>query len=483
MRRPKNLLASIFVSIFLVGLIITTKSSVVNAQSAQEVNDEVKDAILTEDWTKVASLLSTVDTQTTSSVHRLIKGHACLALNQNNESLCLFLSATSEDELKIWLEWAQQFANDKKTAVSYYFKGDALARLGQWDSAITEFTNALANKTHHYLALNARGVAYAKMGQLGTARQDFDNAVTANRSFADAHANLGARFVQMKDGIDGAQKAFEKALKYSPNFALAIHGLACVEFILNKDEAMTNLNRSIEYNPCASSIFADNILNIEAYMNGMEKKEMIAAMGDENPGTYFGRNYESATKKWGNYTSNPTQGNYNAFSNAANQLSPSQRDTLFNNYIAPSFRSNDGLFGKTQCFNNKVYGWNSRGANTAINSIESTIMGAGAGASALFGSTGNIGGAAATAAGSTALANSLGNKLNSWKNNNLDFSKHMGTRMQNLGGGCNSICNDNVGGAKAKYISKDYGDWPFEALYGLMYRVKYQETSSSGKVK
>lgn len=92
----------------------------------------VEDAVLTEDWVKVSDLLTSVDTQTPFPVLRLIKAHAYLALNRNNESQCLFLSVSSEDELKQWQKWSNDFVTqNSQKAIAHYFKGDSLARFRQ----------------------------------------------------------------------------------------------------------------------------------------------------------------------------------------------------------------------------------------------------------------------------------------------------------------------------------------------------------------
>ena len=86
MRRCNNFLKAVFVILLLLVSVIVLKPLTVNAQPAQIVDKKVEDAILVEDWKKVADKLGAVDPETPSPILRLIKGHACLALNRNNES-------------------------------------------------------------------------------------------------------------------------------------------------------------------------------------------------------------------------------------------------------------------------------------------------------------------------------------------------------------------------------------------------------------
>ena len=87
-------------------------SSVLAANSGMSVLDlNVEQALLAEDWIKVAELLREVDTTSASPVLRLIKGHACLALNRNNASLELFASMLKDTDSQAWQVWTDEFAS------------------------------------------------------------------------------------------------------------------------------------------------------------------------------------------------------------------------------------------------------------------------------------------------------------------------------------------------------------------------------------
>ena len=94
-------------------------SSEIHAEgiTASENEEVIREAILQEEWGKVAVLLDSVDAQTPSPVLRMIKGHATLALNRNNESLCQFLSVSSEDDIKKWEKWSQGFVKENPNNV------------------------------------------------------------------------------------------------------------------------------------------------------------------------------------------------------------------------------------------------------------------------------------------------------------------------------------------------------------------------------
>jgi tetratricopeptide (TPR) repeat protein len=275
-------LIRIFLTLLWLIILFVLQFTIVNATSIAPVDKTVEDAILAENWTKVASLLDSVNPQTPPPVLRLIKGHACLALNRNNESLCLFLSASSENDLKEWEKWSQYFEKTHpEKAISHYFRGDALARLEKWEEALTSFNKALELNPKHALVLNARGVAYAGKGKLDLARNDFDKAIKINQAFADPYSNLGARFIQMKDGAEGAIRAFNKALKISPDFALALHGRGLVKWVLRDfRKAEEDLQNAVEQGGCGIELMAENEIRIEAYLAGVRKEEVKGKIGE-----------------------------------------------------------------------------------------------------------------------------------------------------------------------------------------------------------
>ena len=104
--------------------------------------DAAVKAALNSDWPAVAELLKPA--RPDSAVEGLLLGHACLALNRNNDSLNQFLSFSSPDSLTAWNEWTTQLTQkhpDNK--VARYLHGDSLARLQKWDDAIREFDEGL----------------------------------------------------------------------------------------------------------------------------------------------------------------------------------------------------------------------------------------------------------------------------------------------------------------------------------------------------
>ena len=276
--KKNSIMGSFLVFLLFAGL----PASLPASGTTQAVHTEQIEAeILSEDWKKIVETIVTVDDRLLSPEFRLIKGHACLAMNRNNESLCLFLSASSDDNLRKWRQWTEDF-EDKypSSGIAHYLRGDALARLEEWDEALHEFRTALDIHPNHPLILNARGVAYACLKEWHKSRIDFDESTKQQEiCLADSYANIGALRIQKKDGAEGALAAFNKALEIDPDFALALHGRGCVELVLNKySEAEKDLIRAENNGRCRTDFLMENLLNIEAFMNGMKKDEMLAML-------------------------------------------------------------------------------------------------------------------------------------------------------------------------------------------------------------
>ncbi|MBM3501999.1 MAG: tetratricopeptide repeat protein, partial [Armatimonadetes bacterium] len=245
-RRPGSALL-VVVALFVVGAVVVWPR-IAPPRAIGDASAEVIKALLAEDWTRVATLLDTVTPQTPSPVLRLLKAHACLALNRNNESLGLLLAASTDADLQAWHTWTAQLAKRHGTrAVVHYLVGDALARLRQWDSAVGALTDALRRHPNDGMALNARGIAYAAMGNLDEALVDIEEAAKANPSLAEVHTNRGALNIQRRLAPEAALASFRKALEHSPDYVLALNGRGAIGTVLNQfDEAETDLRRAAE---------------------------------------------------------------------------------------------------------------------------------------------------------------------------------------------------------------------------------------------
>jgi tetratricopeptide (TPR) repeat protein len=149
----------------------------------------VEEQIISGEWAPLVSrpawgacfrMLDGVDLAA-SPVLRLIKGHAALATNRNDESLCLFLGTRDEASIENWEDWTYHLASENNTPRVLYLRADALARAGDRVSALAHFEAALqlANGMNAALCHNAIGVFLAETDPR-LARAAVDDAISAS---------------------------------------------------------------------------------------------------------------------------------------------------------------------------------------------------------------------------------------------------------------------------------------------------------------
>ncbi|UCE46517.1 MAG: hypothetical protein JSW47_12945, partial [Phycisphaerales bacterium] len=219
-------------SCFLIGLSLAALSTAA-AQSTSKLDPALEDAILTEDWEKVVRLLPKEMEPNMPAPLRLVKGHACLATNRNNKSLCLFLGASSEVDLRDWEIWTQTFVRDHPASpIAHYLRGDSCARLQEWDRSLMDFTTGLASDPNHFLMLNSRGVVLALNERWDEARNDLIACQKVAPTFAEGHVSWGTYIVQRRTDCRIALAAFNLALKHSRNHVLALIGKGSMETII-----------------------------------------------------------------------------------------------------------------------------------------------------------------------------------------------------------------------------------------------------------
>jgi tetratricopeptide (TPR) repeat protein len=212
-------------------------------------------------------------------VLRAITAHAALALNENNRSLHLFLCLSNRAARQVWANWTETFAKDNPTnQVALYLRGDALARLSQWEQAVEFYSRALTCKPSLALAHNALGLAHTRLGKPELALTNFEQACKSAPSFADAHASLGA-FWLMREAPEGALAAFKSALVHSTNFALALNGRACATFGFSQDaqsleSALADLAAASRW-PAVRPLAETNTQNILLYAQERGKGQML----------------------------------------------------------------------------------------------------------------------------------------------------------------------------------------------------------------
>jgi len=255
------------------------------SSAAETVPAPLQKAALAGTWKDVISLAGDLEKEDASYPARLIKGHACLAMNRCNESAALFFTRGTPENVASYLEWTTSVVGaNPQSALAHYFNGDALARQQKWEESLKEFDAAVQIDPDLALAYNARGIVHAMRKEIRPARADFQKAAQVNGDkLADAFSNAGYLWIQQMDGAKGALEEFQKALAVCPSFALAEHGKGCIERLLNNtDDANRDLTAAYDNSNILMEAFRRNDIRYAAYSAKSDPQQLLAEAG--NPG-------------------------------------------------------------------------------------------------------------------------------------------------------------------------------------------------------
>ncbi len=245
--------------------------------SVRPVDRGLAKAVVREDWGQVARRLDGVSRERGHPVLRLLKAHACLALNRNNESLGLFAVTAAPADLQAWDHWTRRFAalHPWRPAAAY-LRADALARRQQLLPALAMLNRALQRRPQHALSLAERGVIHAALGDWNRALLDLHAATSADPYLADAWASQGALCIQRHESPEAGAEAYSKALELNPDFALARLGRGALDI-----EQVRTMNTLVAPQRAALLEQAHNDL-LEAARLGPSCPEVLGPIGGRN---------------------------------------------------------------------------------------------------------------------------------------------------------------------------------------------------------
>ncbi|KAA3609118.1 MAG: hypothetical protein DWQ01_09880 [Planctomycetota bacterium] len=230
-------------------------------------------------WSEVVARLASVSAKSGTATERMLKAHACLAMNRNNESFALHLSLSDEDLLS-WLEEAEQVAlKHPKNAIAHYLYGDSLAKAGRLEEAEGALSRSVQLDPESGLAWNAQGLVSVMAEKHEEARQQFRKASELSTELADPWCNQGMTLIGMAQGRRGATSAFQTAIQIDPEFATAHHGLGCLELLAGREDS-EHFDKAMQLLPEAQPIFLVNETRYYAAQVERQSEEMFADAGE-----------------------------------------------------------------------------------------------------------------------------------------------------------------------------------------------------------
>jgi tetratricopeptide (TPR) repeat protein len=139
--------------------------------------------------------------------------------------------------------------------ISHLNQGDMYSKNGDYDKAITEYTQAIRFDPNNDVAYTNRGLAYLRAGNYDKALKDFNKVIRLVANDAGAYNNRGKTYLH-KDDYDKAIKDFNKAIRFAHNDAGAYNNRGMA--YLNKDdfnEALKDFDKAISLNPNSAYVY------------------------------------------------------------------------------------------------------------------------------------------------------------------------------------------------------------------------------------
>ena len=281
-------------SIFLRVVVLWVILSVSGAYSQEIKEIDLKKATslaLKEQWAELNTFLDSIpENDPNTAVLKMLKGHACLAINENDVSFCYILNVMKDSVgLQNWIAYTMDLAGkNDKSAISYYFLGDAQARFQKFEDANKSFSLAIEQDGNNYLSYNARGVVNMMATKHYEAKADFQKAIEIKKDFADAQNNLGNRTLAIMEGAKRGLEYFDLALIKNPDFSLANMGKGCLNIILNQPDSMS-FQSAAKQALCINPFFIRNFDSLILTTTG--NNELLLSNLINNPGTSFKVSY------------------------------------------------------------------------------------------------------------------------------------------------------------------------------------------------
>jgi Tfp pilus assembly protein PilF len=186
-------------------------------------------------------------------MYRLILGGAAALLI----SIFAVVSAAADDAANCMAKGTEAIAacdawikQDPKNAVAYFNRGDIYRNVGDYDHAVSDFSQAIKFDPKYALAYDHRGLAYLGKHEYDRAMADFEKEIKLDPGYGPTYNNRGLVYEAMGDVVR-AFAGFDQAIKLNPNHAGAAYTNRgrVYEGRGDHDRAIADFDQSININP------------------------------------------------------------------------------------------------------------------------------------------------------------------------------------------------------------------------------------------
>jgi Tfp pilus assembly protein PilF len=156
-------------------------------------------------------------------------------------------------QVQVWKNsetlWRHALSTGQKSSRAHYNLGVTLESLGDLETAMKHYREALQIQPDYAEAHNNLGVALASRGRLDEAIKHYRQAVRINPAYANAHYNLGNVLTSRND-LDEAIRHYREAVRINPDFGDAHNNLGAALTIQGElDEAIKYYREALRVNP------------------------------------------------------------------------------------------------------------------------------------------------------------------------------------------------------------------------------------------
>ncbi|NEP81145.1 MAG: tetratricopeptide repeat protein [Okeania sp. SIO3B3] len=151
--------------------------------------------------------------------------------------------------------YTQALELNAQNAAIYYQRGNSYYSQKTYEKAITDLTQALRINPKYTQAYQKRGLIYDEIGDYKNAIQDYSQSIKLNPQDSDAYLHRGIARAAIGDQA-GAISDYTQSIKLNPNNAQAYKSRGVAQFeIADYSSAITDYDRAIELKPDYSDAY------------------------------------------------------------------------------------------------------------------------------------------------------------------------------------------------------------------------------------
>ncbi|HEY3251649.1 MAG TPA: tetratricopeptide repeat protein [Ignavibacteria bacterium] len=138
---------------------------------------------------------------------------------------------------------------DSTNADAFYLLGSALEKLNKFGEAIEALRNSISVFPENYKAYNSLGNIYSNINNTNKAIESYNQSIKILSNYTNAFNNLGDVYLNMLNDTAKARIYFEFAIKYDPDFTMALLNLGNLYSQSNFNTAKSIFESIIKIDP------------------------------------------------------------------------------------------------------------------------------------------------------------------------------------------------------------------------------------------